>query len=52
MLGTKFGEKCIIMHFSELEKDGKVPQRRNAEALRKDWEKIREEETEQKPRAT
>jgi hypothetical protein len=36
MFGADFGEKCIIMHFWEKEKDGKRAERRDAEAQRKD----------------
>jgi len=42
MFGPKFGEKCIIMHFLVVEKEGKGL---NAEAQRKDWRKIRYEKT-------
>jgi hypothetical protein len=44
MFGTDFVEKCIIMQFLGMEKDKKKgSQRRDAEALRKDLRKIRDE---------
>jgi hypothetical protein len=41
MFGPKFGEKCIIMHFLVVEKEGKRPQRRGAEK-RLEEDQIRE----------
>jgi hypothetical protein len=42
MFGTDFGEKCIIVHFLRLEKDGKdkISQRRGAEFAEKTRRKI------------
>jgi hypothetical protein len=49
MFGTDFGGKCIIMQFLGMEKDETAPERRDAEAQRKDLSKIREERTADEP---
>jgi hypothetical protein len=40
MFGTEFGEKCIIVQFLGMEKDGKAVERRGAEYAERTRRKI------------